>query len=222
MHPARLAWGLRGACVRAGVRIYEHTRVEGLEPAAPRSAAPMVVRTTHGQVTAASVVLATNASPSPVRRLRKYIVPVYDYVLMTEPLSAAQTEAVGWARRQGIGTTGNQFLYYRRTADDRILFGGYDAIYHYGSAMAAPLEQRPASFEQLSTLFARTFPALEDLRFSHAWAGAIDTCSRFCAFFDRSADGRVASAAGYTGLGVGASASGPGSPSTSCPDGTPS
>jgi hypothetical protein len=43
------------------------------------------------------------------------------------------------------------------------------------------------------------------VRFSHAWAGAIDTCSRFCAFFDRSFSGRVVSVSGYTGLGVGAS-----------------
>ncbi len=205
VNPARLAWGLRAACERAGVRIHEHTRVEGLAPAGFSPADPMVVRTTHGTATASRVVLATNASPSPVKRLRKYIVPVYDYVLMTEPLTPVQTEAIGWERRQGIGTSGNQFLYYRRTADDRILFGGYDAIYHYGNAMGASLEQRPASFERLSTLFAETFPALEDVRFTHAWAGAIDTCSRFCAFFDRSFDGRVAAAAGYTGLGVGAS-----------------
>ena len=165
----------------------------------------MVVHTTHGRVTGPRVVLATNAAPSPVKRLRKYIVPVYDYVLMTEPLTAAQSGALGWKRRQGIGTTGNQFLYYRRTADGRILFGGYDAVYHYGNSMGAALEQRPATFELLSTHFARTFPMLEDVRFSHAWAGAIDTCSRFCAFFDRSFDGRVAAAAGYTGLGVGAS-----------------
>jgi glycine/D-amino acid oxidase-like deaminating enzyme len=205
VNPARLAWGLRAACERAGVRIFEHSPVDGLEPAGPGRSAPMVVRTAHGRVTAAKVVLATNASPSPVKRLRKYIVPVYDYVLMTEPLTPTQTEAVGWKRRQGIGTMGNQFLYYRRTADDRILFGGYDAIYHYGNAMGPSLEQRPASFTVLSTLFARTFPALEDVRFTHSWSGAIDTCSRFCAFFDRSFDGRVASAAGYTGLGVGAS-----------------
>ena len=203
VNPARLAWGLRAACLRAGVRIHEHSPVDGLEPAGPDRRAPMVVRTAHGRVTAPRVVLATNASPSPVRRLRKYIVPVYDYVLMTEPLSPAQTAAIGWERRQGIGTTGNQFLYYRRTADNRILFGGYDAIYHYGNAMGAALEQRPATFTRLSTLFAETFPALEDVAFTHSWSGAIDTCSRFCAFFDRSFDGRVASVAGYTGLGVG-------------------
>jgi glycine/D-amino acid oxidase-like deaminating enzyme len=205
VNPARLAWGLRAACERAGVRIYEHSPVAGLEADSPDRSTPMTVQTTHGRVSAPRVVLATNAFRSPVKRLRKYIVPVYDYVLMTEPLTPAQTEAIGWERRQGIGTMGNQFLYYRRTADDRILFGGYDAIYHFGGAMGPSLEQRPASFTRLSTLFARTFPALEDVRFTHSWSGAIDTCSRFCAFFDRSFDGRVASAAGYTGLGVGAS-----------------
>ena len=205
VNPARLAWGLRAACERAGVRIYEHSSVDGLAPSGPGSTAPMAVHTAHGRVTAPRVVLATNASPSPVKRLRKYVVPVYDYVLMTEPLTPAQTKAIGWERRQGIGSMGNQFLYYRRTADDRILFGGYDAIYHYGNTMSPSLEQRPASFTRLSTLFAQTFPALEDMRFTHSWSGAIDTCSRFCAFFDRTFDSRVASVAGYTGLGVGAS-----------------
>ena len=205
VNPARLAWGLRRVCERVGVRIFEHSPVEGLGPDGPGRDAPMSVHTRHGRVTARRVVLATNASPSPIRRLRKYLVPVYDYVLMTEPLTPAQSAAIGWERRQGIGTSGNQFLYTRRTADDRILFGGYDAVYHYGSRMSASLEQRPATFTLLSTQFAALFPALEDVRFTHSWSGAIDTCSRFCAFFDRSFDGRVASAAGYTGLGVGAS-----------------
>jgi len=205
VHPARLAWGLRRACETAGVRLFEHSPVDGLEPDGPATGAPMVVRTAHGRVTAPQVVLATNASPSPVKRLRKYIVPVYDYVLMTEPLDPEQRAAIGWTRRQGIGSTGNQFLYFRQTADHRILFGGYDAVYHYGSAMGPALEQRATTFTLLSSLFAETFPALEDVRFTHTWSGAIDTCSRFCAFFDRSFDGRVVSVAGYTGLGVGAS-----------------
>jgi glycine/D-amino acid oxidase-like deaminating enzyme len=205
VNPARLAWGLRETCERAGVRIHEHSRVEGVTADGPGASDALRVWTTHGQVTSAKVVLATNAFPSPVRRLRKYIVPVYDYVLMTEPLTSDQIGAIGWERRQGIGSSGNQFLYFRRTSDDRILFGGYDAIYHYGNRMGAALEQRPATFGLLATLFAEMFPSLVDVRFTHTWAGAIDTCSRFCAFFDRSFDGRVASAAGYTGLGVGAS-----------------
>ena len=71
--------------------------------------------------------------------------------------------------------------------------------------MGPSLEQRRSTFLTLARLFVATFPQLEDVRFTHSWAGAIDTCSRFCAFFDRSHHGRVVSATGYTGLGVGAS-----------------
>ena len=52
--------------------------------------------------------------------------------------------------------------------------------------------------------FFATFPQLEGLRFTHRWGGAIDTCSRFCAFFTEAHGGKVAYAAGFTGLGVGA------------------
>jgi len=59
-------------------------------------------------------------------------------------------------------------------------------------------------FEMLADHFAATFPQLEDLRFSHKWGGVIDACSRFSAFFGTAHGGRLAYAAGYTGLGVGA------------------
>ena len=205
VNPARLAWGLRGACESAGVRVFEHSAVDRLEPETDSGTGAVLLRTGHGTVRSSTVALGTNAYPSLVRRLRRYVVPVYDYVLMSEPLSPIQRAAIGWSRRQGIGGSGNQFLYYRLSADDRILFGGYDAIYHYGNRMGPSLEQRRATFMTLAQLFLETFPQLEDVRFTHTWAGAIDTCSRFCAFFDRSRDGRVVSASGYTGLGVGAS-----------------
>ena len=205
VNPARLAWGLRAACEAAGVDIYEDTPVVGVDPRGPGPTDPMVVRTERGRVTTRGVALGTNAEPSPLRRLRRYIVPVYDYVLMTEPLGDEQLASVGWQNRQGIGGCGNQFLYYRLSADNRILFGGYDAIYHFASRIEASLEQRAATFTRLAELFVETFPSLDDVRFTHAWAGAIDTCSRFCCFFDRSHHGRVVSVAGYTGLGVGAS-----------------
>ena len=207
VNPARLAWGLRRSCEEAGVRIHEQSPVDALDGrvGGGGTSGSVTVRVPHGEVRADRVALGTNASPSPVRRLRRYVVPVYDYVLMSEPLDRGQLDAIGWDGRQGIGGCGNQFLYYRLSADNRILFGGYDAIYHYGNGLGPSLERRRATFLTLASLFARTFPQLEEVRFTHAWAGAIDTCSRFCAFFDLSHQGRVASVAGYTGLGVGAS-----------------
>ena len=68
--------------------------------------------------------------------MRPFIGPVYDYVLVTEPLDAAQLDSIGWRNRQGIGDIGNQFHYYRLTADHRILFGGYDAVYHWRNGAA--------------------------------------------------------------------------------------
>ncbi|MFG2535047.1 NAD(P)/FAD-dependent oxidoreductase [Streptomyces sp. NPDC048511] len=200
LHPAKLAWGLKEACLGLGVRIYENTR--GLELV--RSGAGTAVRTPYGRVFARDVALGTNIFPSLVRRVRPYTVPVYDYALMTEPLSADQLASVGWKNRQGLGDSANQFHYFRLSADNRILWGGYDAVYPYGGRLNSALDQRPETFLKLAWQFFECFPQLSGVRFSHAWGGAIDTCSRFSAFFGTAHRGRVAYAAGYTGLGVGA------------------
>ncbi|WP_018787556.1 FAD-binding oxidoreductase [Micromonospora sp. CNB394] len=206
LDPAKLAWGLRRAALDLGVRVHEHTRVTGLarDGAGLRATTAGGADAASGAVRARQVVLATNAFPPLLRRLRSWLVPVYDYALMTEPLTAAQRDAIGWRNRQGLADTGNQFHYYRLTADNRILFGGYDAIYHYGNRVAPALEQREATFTTLASHFFTTFPQLDGLRFSHRWGGVIDTCTRFCAFFGTAYEGRLAYAAGFTGLGVGA------------------
>jgi hypothetical protein len=56
----------------------------------------------------------------------------------------------------------------------------------------------------LAAHFFITFPALDDVRFTHRWAGAIDTNTRFCAHWGSARDGRVAYVNGFTGLGVAA------------------
>ena len=199
VEPARLAWGLRRVALETGVRIYEGTEATAIE----RHKGAVHLRTPAGEVRARQVLLGTNAFPSLLRRLRLMTVPVYDYVLMSEPLSAAQRAAVGWAHRQGVGDASNMFHYYRLTRDGRILWGGYDAVYHYGSRVDRRLEQAH-THELLAEHFFTTFPQLAGLRFTHRWAGVIDTSTRFTAFFGTAYDGRVAYALGYTGLGVAA------------------
>lgn len=163
----------------------------------------MAVRTPYGRIFARRVALGTNIFPSLVKRVRPYTVPVYDYALMTEPLTPEQLESIGWKGRQGLGDSANQFHYFRLSADNRILWGGYDAIYPYGGRLSADLDQRPETFLKLAEQFFDCFPQLSGVHFSHAWGGAIDTCSRFTAFFGTAHQRRVAYAAGYTGLGVG-------------------
>jgi glycine/D-amino acid oxidase-like deaminating enzyme len=199
--PARLAWGLKAAAESLGVRIYEDTKATALD----RDGVGVLVKTPLGAVRAGRVALATNAAKPLIRRLRHYIVPVYDYCLVTEPLSASQLATVGWQNRQGLSDIPNQFHYYRLTSDDRILWGGYDAVYYWRGRVSSELESRPASWATLSRHFFETFPQLEDVKFTHAWGGVIDTCSRFCVFWGRAMSGRVAYALGYTGLGVASS-----------------
>jgi glycine/D-amino acid oxidase-like deaminating enzyme len=139
-----------------------------------------------------------------LRRNRFHTVPVYDYVLATEPLTDAQLDRIGWRNRQGVGDSANQFHYYRLTADNRIVWGGYDAIYHFGRRVDASYEDRPATYRRLAAHFFLTFPQLDDVRFTHRWAGPIDTNTRFCAHWGLAREGRVAYVNGFTGLGVAA------------------
>ena len=201
VNPAQLAWGLRRACLEVGVRLFEGTQVTALE----EKRDSVVIKTSYGQVESKKVALATNAFPPLLKHLSFYVVPVYDYVLMTEPLSTEQRAAIGWDGREGLSDNGNQFHYYRTSADGRILWGGFDAIYYRNNEVAPHLENRPDSFARLAEHFFQTFPQLTGLRFTHAWGGVIDTCSRYTAFWGKAYHTKVAYALGYTGLGVGAS-----------------
>ncbi|MBA3606687.1 MAG: FAD-binding oxidoreductase [Actinomycetota bacterium] len=199
--PARLAWGLKAAAQQLGVRIYEDTKATALE----RDGVGVLVRTPLADVRAARVALGTNAFKPLLRRIGHYVAPVYDYCMVTEPLTAEQLGSLGWANRQGLSDIPNQFHYYRLTEDNRILWGGYDAVYYWRGKVASERESRPETWATLSRHFFQTFPQLEGVRFSHIWGGAIDTCSRFCVFWGTALSGRVAYAVGYTGLGVASS-----------------
>lgn len=204
VHPAKLAWELARACTELGVKIYEHTQVAELV----EDGATMRALTADGQVTAKHVALATNVFPSLLKRHRAHVIPVYDYALMTQPLTEQQRVAIGWDPMVGLADMNNRFHYARPTIDEqggfRILYGGYDAVYHFGGKVRSSYDTNQETFDKLAAHFFGSFPELSDVKFSHAWGGAIDTCSRFFSFFDLTHGGKVAYCAGFTGLGVGA------------------
>ena len=198
--PGRLADGLRRAALAAGVRIHEHSAVRSL-----RREGPAIELVTDAAVLRAErVLLATSAYRPLVAQVRLLVAPVYDYVLMSEPIDEARWAQLGWEHMQGVADMGNLFHYYRPTADRRILWGGYDAVYRFGGDVGPHRDEDPRTFGRLAQHFFTTFPQLEGVRFSHRWGGAIDTCSRFSLFVGTAHGGRVSYAAGYTGLGVGA------------------
>jgi glycine/D-amino acid oxidase-like deaminating enzyme len=200
VHPGRLASELARVAVELGVEVFEHSAVTALRT----RGRGVAVETARGVVRGTKVALGTNVFRPLLRRTRLSTVPVYDYVLMSEPLSDAQLADIGWRGREGLSDLANQFHYSRLSADNRILYGGYDAVYHAGRRVRPEYEDREQSYRTLASHFLTTFPQLEGLGFSHRWGGAIDTSTQFCAFHGLARRGRVAYAAGFTGLGVAA------------------
>jgi glycine/D-amino acid oxidase-like deaminating enzyme len=199
--PARLAWGLADAARSLGVRLHGGTTLTGID----RRGAGLELQTDRGPLRCGAAILGTGAFRSPLRSINRRVVPVYDHVLATEPLTPEQRRSIGWQHRRGVSDAANQFHYYRLTTDDRIVWGGYDAVFHNWGRTDPSFEQRDATHTKLADHFFETFPQLEGLRFTHRWGGVIDTSTRFSVGFGTAFDGRVAFAVGYTGLGVGAS-----------------
>ena len=201
LNPGKMVAELRRVALAGGVDIHEATpvtgmakRQDGVELVSPgvRFAAP-------------EVILASNARPPLLRRLRSALIPIFDYAIVTRPLHDSELAAIGWTDRYGIADSGNQFHYLRKTADNRILWGGFDAIYHFGSRRDDAFLTESGSFARLAENFARALPPLADVELTHAWGGIIDTSAR-TTFFAGTAQGRrVAYAMGFTGQGVSAS-----------------
>lgn len=201
VNPFKTVSELRRVCLEQGIEIHENSAVTGLS----RDGKTLRLETEHAHLCAGQAIMATNAAKPLLKRLCLSIIPVYDYSLVTEPLNDAQWASIGWTDRYGIADCGNQFHYLRKTEDNRMLWAGFDAIYHYGSERSKSLLQRPESFELLACQFAETFPQLADVNFDYAWGGIIDTSARTTFFSGLALGGQLAYAMGFTGQGVTAS-----------------
>ena len=181
------------------MRIYEDTKATALE----RDGVGVLVKTPLADVRAARVALGTNAFKPLLRRLRHYIAPVYDYCMVTEPLTRRAAGVDRLAQPPGPVRHPQPvpLLPLDRGQPDPV-----GRLRHHlllpGQGRAASSRAGPETWAKLSQHFFETFPQLDGVRFSHIWGGAIDTCSRFCVFWGTAMAGRVAYALGYTGLGV--------------------
>ena len=109
-------------------------------PASRRRSAGLRLRTPRGEVVTRRAVQATSAYSHELRpALRHRFIPLYDYVLVSEPLRAEQRAALGWRGREGVTDVRTFFNYYRLTADDRVLWGTSEAAYYSGNRVDADL-----------------------------------------------------------------------------------
>jgi gamma-glutamylputrescine oxidase len=165
LNPGKYVMGLRKAALAAGVRIHERSRVTDIEEGDKVS-----VRTQSGSVIADKLLIATNAYTVPeLKRLWSKIIPVRVTLFMTNRLTPAQMEAVGWIKREGIYTAHEILENYRFTADNRISGGSKTIAYRYGSGLADG--NRPDDFAFLSAAFYDRFPMLKELEIDVFWGG---------------------------------------------------
>jgi glycine/D-amino acid oxidase-like deaminating enzyme len=194
LHPGKLVRGLARAAEERGARIFERTRVTGVEPGR--------VTTTEGTVIADRVVVATEAWGSELPGIGRRILPLYSLVLATEPLSEAVWAGIGLPRGATVTDFRHNLVYGQRTADDRLVFGGRGARYHFGSAIRPGYDRSEIVHGHLERTVTALFPAAAGARFTHHWGGPLGVPRDWHPFVSPVAGGRVIVAGGYVGDGV--------------------
>ncbi len=166
LNPAKLALGLKPVVERAGVEVRERTLVLRVTPGKIHR-----IETEMGEISAPTLVLGLNGYSSKLGFFKNRVMPLCNYVIATEPLSAEQWESIGWRNRQGVADMRVLFDYSRPTADGRIVIGGSKAPYFAGDGLSSG-NYKPALKLLTESLFT-TFPQLEGLRIDHAWGGTM-------------------------------------------------
>lgn len=167
LNPAKLSRAWATLLEGAGVQIFERTPVLSMAQAAGRQ----LLGTPNATVRASKVVLATNAWSHEFTPLARKQVPVWTYIVLTEPLTDAQLDSIGWAGREGVEDFRDLVHYYRLTADNRLLIGGRDV--GLGDGRTMDFDDSPRTWEALRNDVRAMFPGLRDVTFSHAWGGPV-------------------------------------------------
>lgn len=194
IQPAKLAAGLADAVERLGVPIYERTRALEITP--------HQLRTTHGRVTAGTVVRATEGFTAGLKGLRRLWLPMNSSLIATEPLSSAVWEELGWSKGEVLGDFAHIYMYAQRTADDRIAIGGRGIPYRYGSRTDVDGRTPPATVKTLSEILHRFFPATSGARIDHVWSGVLGVPRDWAATVGLDPQTGIAWGGGYVGTGV--------------------
>ena len=199
VNPIRLVDGLKHEAERLGVRFFERTPVSSFE----RAPTQIRVRTASGMVSADKVVLATNAYTHHLfPQLSRWFIPVYDYVLVSEPVRVERLAVIGWRHRQAVVDFRAFFNYYGLTADNRVLWGTSEAKYYAPNRVDTTCDHSEQHYAVLRGSFCHHFPQSADLNWEYAWGGPIASTTRLTPFFGALEGGRLLYGLGYTGLGV--------------------
>ncbi len=168
VNPARYVAGLARAAERAGAVLHDRTRVEKVERHARQGAKMFRISTSRGALWAREVFVGTSGytgKATPV--LRKKIIPIGSYIIVTEVLPEDLARQVS-PRGRMIYDSKNYLYYFRLTPDRRILFGGRAAFF------PETTNSIRASAEILRRGMLSVYPQLRDVKVEYAWGGTLD------------------------------------------------
>jgi glycine/D-amino acid oxidase-like deaminating enzyme len=194
IHPARLARGLAEVVERRGVRIFEGTRAESIEPG--------MVRTDRGTVKAPTVLRCLEAFGALMPGERRSIAPIYSLMIATEPLPNDVWDEIGLEGRETFHDGRHLVIYGQRTADNRFAFGGRGAPYHFGSAIEPEFERDPDTHASIIQTLRWLFPVVADAKVTHTWGGAVGMPRDWTSSVRFDPVSRIGAAGGYVGAGV--------------------
>ena len=165
LHVARFAHGLAAAAVKHGAGIHENAAVTELRRV---EGAVHDVHTTRGVTRAKQVLVGTSGyTGRPFPWLRRRVIPVGSFIIVTEPLPADVLQTLLPNRRMASDSK-NLIYYFRLTPDNRMLFGGRARF-----ALSSP-DADLKSGQVLRTAMSTVFPALADARIDYTWGGLVD------------------------------------------------
>jgi gamma-glutamylputrescine oxidase len=187
LQPLKYTQGVARAAETAGAVLYEESEVlrydDGRE---------VRLHTAHGSVRCAHLVLCGNAYIGAVApRLARRILGVGTYIIATEPLGAERARAL-LPSNAAVADVNWILDYFRRSQDDRLLFGGRVS---YSSV------QPPRLAESMRRRMVRVFPSLSNVKVTHAWGGYLDITMSRAPDFGRLAP-NVYYLQGFSGHGV--------------------
>jgi len=194
LNPAKLARGVADAAERRGASIYEQTTALEVEPGR--------VRTSHGSVRAPRIVMALDAHATLLHGRRRNVMPIYEHMIATEPLSDRMWDEIGLAERGLFGDHSRLFTYAQRTADNRIAIGGRNFDYHYGSAIGVRFEKSMHAEQLLIDSLREMLPQLGDFAITHRWGGVLGIPRDFISAISTDETTGIAGMHSHTGEGV--------------------
>ncbi|MDQ7980922.1 FAD-binding oxidoreductase [Paraburkholderia sp. SARCC-3016] len=167
LHTAKYHRALRELARRRGATLHSHAEVERIErtSAFPSGSARFRLHTRRGTLDARHVLVATNGYTGRLLPFfARRVLPVASYQIATEPLPAGLMDVLNPGRRMISDSKRN--LFYTRPSPDgmRMIFGSRPAI--------RELDERGAA-RHLYAKLVQLWPALRDVRITHAWKGYV-------------------------------------------------